>query len=91
MSDGRRTALGGWIVALGIAVIIVGSVFLIVGDVDWRLGTSFGAGLVLLTLGGIVMGSASEEYRRQLLSRWGYLAGVSHGGWDPERRKRERD
>ncbi len=91
MVDGKKTTLGGSIVALGATGIIIAAAFLISGDVDWRPGVSFGAGLLLFTVGGVVMGSASEQHRRKLLSRWGYVAGLSHGGWDPERRKRRRD
>jgi uncharacterized membrane protein HdeD (DUF308 family) len=87
VSDRRRTSLGGWIAALGGAGIVVGAVFLTDGDLDWRLGVSFGLGFVLLCCGGFVMGSASEPHRRRLLNRWGYLAGKSQGGWDLERRK----
>jgi hypothetical protein len=87
MSDPARTRLGGWIMALGGAGVIVGAAFLIAGDLDWRLGVSFGLGFVVLALGGFVMGSASEPYRRRLLNRWGYVAGLSQGGWNPDRRK----
>jgi hypothetical protein len=91
MSDQSRTSLGGWIVVLGIAGVGVGGAFLVEGDLDWLLGAAFGLGVLLLGLGGFVMGSASETHRRRLLNRWGYLAGVAQGGWDPERRRKERD
>ncbi len=91
MSDDARTRLGGWIAALGGAGVIVGAVFLVRSDLDWRLGASFGLGFVFLMLGGIVMGSASEPHRRGLLNRWGYVVGLSHGGWDPERTNRPRE
>jgi hypothetical protein len=89
MSDGTRTSLGGWIVVLGMVGVVVSAAFLVHGDLDRRPGASFGIGLLLLGLGGVVMGSASETHCRRLLSRWGYLAGVSRGGWNPERRKKE--
>jgi hypothetical protein len=91
MSDRARTQLGGWIAALGGAGVIVGAVFLVRADLDWRLGVSFGLGFVFLMLGGLVMGSASEPHRRRLLNRWGYVVGLSQGGWDPERTKRPRE
>jgi hypothetical protein len=89
MSDRSRTSLGGWLMALGMAGIVVGAVFLTRGNLDWRLGASFGLGFLFLGLGGFVMGSASEAHRRRLLNRWGYVAGLSQGGWDPERTKRK--
>jgi hypothetical protein len=91
MSDRARTSLGGWIAALGMTGVVVGAIFLIQGDLDWRLGVSFGLGFLLLGLGGVVMGSASKAHRHRLLSRWGYLYRIPLGGWDPERRKSTRD
>jgi drug/metabolite transporter (DMT)-like permease len=88
MSDSGRTSLGGWIAALGGAGIVVGAVFLVQGDFDWRLGLSFGVGFLLLLLGGVVMGSAGEAHRRRSLNRWGYVAGLSQGGWGAERDKK---
>jgi hypothetical protein len=89
MSDRSRTTLGGWIVVLGMVGVVVGSAFLVQGNLDWRLGAGFGFGFLLLGIGGVVVGSASETHRHRLLSRWGYLAGVSQGGWNPERKKKE--
>jgi hypothetical protein len=88
MTDTAKTGLGGWIVALGWAGVVVGAVLLTSGDLGWPLAVSFGAGFALLCLGGVVMGSAGKAYRRRLLGRWGYVAGLTQGGWDPERTKK---
>lgn len=90
MTDSVRTRMGGWVVALGGVGVVVGAVFFVSGDLDWRLGVSFGAGVALVCLGAAVMGSASEGHRRRLLSRWGYVAGLAQGGWDPERSAKSR-